>query len=125
MRRRARSVALLAGLAITLSAVPAVAQDDDATISYRNWFHGGSMETVWDDYIASYEAENPVKVEVQTIPFPRYNDVLTVELAAGEPPDVAWINASVGPAVGQEWPPGRPDAAGARGLRPRGLRCGT
>jgi len=96
MRRRAHSVALLAGLAMVLSAVPVVAQDD-TTISYRNWYHGGSMETVWDDYIASYEADNPVNVEVQTIPFPRYNDVLTVELAAGEPPDVAWINASVGP----------------------------
>lgn len=94
--RGARSAAMLAGLAITLGAVPVVAQDD-ATISYRNWFHGGSMETVWNDYIASYEAENPVTVEVQTIPFPRYNDVLTVELAAGDPPDVAWINASVGP----------------------------
>ena len=58
MRRRARSVALLAGVAITLSAVPAVAQDD-ATITYRNWYHGGSMETVWNDYIASYEALNP------------------------------------------------------------------
>lgn len=96
MRRRARSVALLAGLAIMLSAVPAVAQDD-AEISYRNWYHGGSMEMVFDDYIASYEAANPVKVNVQTIPFPRYNDVLTVELAADDPPDVAWINASVGP----------------------------
>jgi multiple sugar transport system substrate-binding protein len=96
MRRRAHSVALLAGLAMVLTAVPVVAQDD-ATVSYRNWYHGGSMETVWDDYIASYEADNPVNVEVQTIPFPRYNDVLTVELAAGEPPDVAWINASVGP----------------------------
>ena len=126
MRNRARSAALLAGLALTLSAVPAVAQDEDATITYRNWFHGGSMETVWNDYIASYEALHPgLTVEVQTIPFPRYNDVLTVELAAGDPPDVAWINASVGP----QWvKSGRLvdlHAADARGLRPRGLRCGT
>ena len=97
MRRRAQSIGLLAAMAIALSATPAVAQDD-AQISYRNWFHGGSMETVWNDYIASYEAANPgLTVEVQTIPFPRYNDVLTVELAADDPPDVAWINASVGP----------------------------
>ena len=99
MRNGSRSLALLASTAVVLSAQPAAAQEDNVELSYRNWFHGGSMEAVWNDYIASFKELHPEVSEiiVQTIPFPRYNDVLTVEAAAGQLPDVAWINASVGP----------------------------
>jgi multiple sugar transport system substrate-binding protein len=68
-------------------------------ISYANWFHGGSMEAVWNEYIASYLAAEPrvTGVRVETTPFTRYHDVLNVQLAAESPPDTAWINAAVGP----------------------------
>jgi multiple sugar transport system substrate-binding protein len=68
-------------------------------ISYANWFHGGSMEAVWNEYIASYLAVDPrvTNVRVETTPFTRYHDVLNVQLAAESPPDTAWINAAVGP----------------------------
>jgi multiple sugar transport system substrate-binding protein len=68
-------------------------------LAYMNWFHDGPMKAVWEEYIASYKAVEPrvTNIRVETQPFPRYNDVLSVQLAAGDPPDVAWINASVGP----------------------------
>ncbi|CAN5556942.1 sugar ABC transporter substrate-binding protein [soil metagenome] len=68
-------------------------------LSYANWFYQGSMEAVWNEYIESYKAKEPrvTNIRVETQPFTRYNDVLNVQLAAGDPPDVSWINASVGP----------------------------
>jgi multiple sugar transport system substrate-binding protein len=64
-----------------------------------NWFYDGPMKDVYDKYIASFLGQQPAvsAVNVETHPFVRYNDVLNVQLAANQPPNVSWINASVGP----------------------------
>lgn len=87
------------GTGATPSPATATTDSRQVEISYANWFHGGSMEAVWNEYIESYKAAEPrvTNVRVETTPFTRYHDVLNVQLAAGTPPDTAWINASVGP----------------------------
>lgn len=87
------------GAPASVGPIDPVGDERKIELSYANWFHQGSMEAVWNDYIASYKNEEPrvANIRVETQPFTRYNDVLNVQLAAGSPPDVAWINASVGP----------------------------
>lgn len=72
---------------------------ENVAVSFLNWFYDGTMKEAYDGYIESFVSENPsvVAVDVETQPFPRYHDVLNVRLSANQPPEVAWINASVGP----------------------------
>lgn len=90
----AATVAILAG---SVAAAPVAAQEP-AELTFMNWFYGGVMGEAYDGYIASFLAEHPEVsgVTVETQPYVRYNDVLNVKLAGNQPPDISWINASVG-----------------------------
>lgn len=71
----------------------------DVVIAFQNWYYQATMKEAYDQYIESFLAENEgvIAVEVETQPYPRYHDVLNVKLSANQPPEVSWINASVGP----------------------------
>lgn len=104
MKLRKISVATVAASALVLSACAQGGSTQEVppeneSISFFNWFYDGAMKEAYDTYIASFTAENEAvsTVEVETQPFTRYNDVLNVRLAANQPPNVSWINASVGP----------------------------
>ncbi|HUG06868.1 MAG TPA: hypothetical protein VMQ78_10015, partial [Candidatus Limnocylindria bacterium] len=66
-------------------------------ITFTNWFYQGDMKGTYDAFIAEHlKTEQRIsKVVVETQPFPRYHDVLNVKLAGGNPPDIAWIHASL------------------------------
>jgi multiple sugar transport system substrate-binding protein len=68
-------------------------------LRFANWFYQGPMKEVYDEYTASFLAQEPrvTGVRVEETPFVRYHDVMNVQLAAGNQPNMAWINASVGP----------------------------
>lgn len=67
-------------------------------LTFMNWYYGPGDQESYDAIIASYKAKDPrltnVIIEVQ--PFERYHDVLNVKLSGGHPPDLAWIDLSVG-----------------------------
>ena len=71
----------------------------DVTISFQNWYFQATMKEAYDQYIESFLVQNDrvIEVAVETQPYPRYHDVLNVKLSANQPPEVSWINASVGP----------------------------
>jgi len=83
----------------TTAPAPAEETATDVTLTFQNWYYGGTMGEVYDEYIASFVEANDsvVGVDVETQPFPRYHDVLNVKLAANQPPSVSWVSASVGP----------------------------
>ncbi len=79
---------------------PAPTPDDRRVeIRFANWFYQGGMESVYNGYIADFVAaeQRVTGVKVETTPFVRYHDVLNVQIGGGNAPNVAWINASVGP----------------------------
>ena len=91
IRRAALCVAAASALA-----GPATAQE----ITFTNWFYGGGLAAAFDAYTADFVAETPgAGVRVETIPFPRYHDVLGIRIATGTPPEVAFVLAGMGPAL--------------------------
>jgi multiple sugar transport system substrate-binding protein len=85
-------------LGLTAALTTGAAQADD--ITFTNWFYGGGLGAAFDAYTADFLVEHPdVSVRVETIPFPRYHDVLNVRIATGTPPDVAFVLAGMGPAL--------------------------
>jgi multiple sugar transport system substrate-binding protein len=94
---------LAVGLTVAMSALiltggPLARAQEPVELTFMNWFYGGVMKEAYDEYIASYLAEHPEvsNIKVETHPYVRYNDVLNVKLAGNQPPDISWINASVG-----------------------------
>jgi len=92
-----RKTAMMLVGSVLLSASPVAAEN----ITFTNWFYGGALGEAFEAYNASFMAENPdvSGVDVETIPFPRYHDVINVRLASGTPPDVAFILAGIGPSL--------------------------
>lgn len=78
---------------------PAAATADSRRVelTFTNWFYQGDMKGIYDAFIAEHlKTEQRIsKVVVETQPFVRYHDVLNVKLAGGNPPDIAWIHASL------------------------------
>ncbi len=66
-------------------------------LTFMNWFYGGDMGAVYDEFIAEFLAQEPrvTAINVETQPFVRYHDVLNVKLAGGNAPDISWIHASL------------------------------
>lgn len=82
------------------TAAPAPTEDTRSVeLTFMNWYWGPGNETEYEAIIAGFKEKDPrlanVVVEVQ--PYDRYNDVLNVKLAGNNPPDIAWLNISVGP----------------------------
>ncbi len=90
-------------VATTTTAAPTTTTTEplptDVVISFQNWYFQATMKEAYDQYIGSFLAQNDrvIEVAVETQPYPRYHDVLNVKLSANQPPEVSWINASVGP----------------------------
>jgi multiple sugar transport system substrate-binding protein len=67
-------------------------------LSFMNWYWGPGDEESYTAIIENYKAKDPrlanVAIEVQ--PYERYNDVLNVKMAGDHPPDIAWLDLSVG-----------------------------
>ncbi len=80
---------------------PTAAPTEDSRkveLTFMNWYYGPGDQESYDAIIANYKAKDPrltnVVIEVQ--PFERYHDVLNVKMAGGHPPDIAWLDLSVG-----------------------------
>jgi multiple sugar transport system substrate-binding protein len=96
MSRRplAASAALIA---LALPILPEVAAAEPVT--FTNWFYDGELKEAFEAYNESFVAAGGADaVQVETIPFPRYHDVLSVRAASGSPPDAAFLFAGMGPA---------------------------
>ena len=57
------------------------------------------MKAAYDEYITSFLAKEPrvTAVNIEAQPFVSFADTLNVRLSAKTPPNISWINASVGP----------------------------
>jgi multiple sugar transport system substrate-binding protein len=79
----------------------AAATTDNRRVELRfaNWFYAGPMMEAYDTYIAAFLKIEPrvTAIKVETTPFVRSPDVMNVQIAGGKQPNIAWINASVGP----------------------------
>ncbi len=98
LRARAATTSLAVVIAGTAFAGSAAVGQDKVELTFMNWFYGGVMKEAFDGYIASFLEEHPEVsgIKVETHPYVRYNDVLNVKLAGNQPPDISWVNASVG-----------------------------
>ena len=80
------------------SGLPSTRDDRSVALTFMNWYYGPGDQESYDAIIKNYKAKDPrvadVVIEVQ--PFERYHDVLNVKLSGGHPPDIAWIDLSVG-----------------------------
>jgi multiple sugar transport system substrate-binding protein len=78
---------------------PATTDNRRVELRFANWFYAGPMQEAYDTYIAAFLKTEPrvTAIKVETTPFVRYHDVMNVQLAGGKQPNIAWINASVGP----------------------------
>jgi multiple sugar transport system substrate-binding protein len=87
------------GAGPTTAAASATADARRVELRFANWFYDGPMKAAYTDYIDSFLKAEPrvTAIKVETTPFVRYHDVMNVQLAGGKEPNVAWINASVGP----------------------------
>lgn len=97
-------VAILAVLMAACTAAPAAPAATQAgpdtrkvELTFMNWFYQGDMKGTYDQFIADYlkQEQRVTKISVETQPFVRYHDVMNVKLAGGNPPDLAWIHASL------------------------------
>jgi multiple sugar transport system substrate-binding protein len=94
------AAALTLALASSVSPVAGQAPSDDGRrvdLTFMNWFYQGDMQAAYDEFIESYKQLDPrvQNVLVEEQPFVRYHDVMNVKLAGNNPPDVAWIHASL------------------------------
>ncbi len=67
-------------------------------LTFLNWYYGPGDQESYDAIIAAYQQKDPrlSKVVIETQPYERYNDVLNVKMSGNHPPDIAWIDLSVG-----------------------------
>ncbi len=67
-------------------------------LTFMNWYYGPGDEESYNAIIENFKAKDPrlanVTIEVQ--PYERYNDVLNVKMSGDHPPDIAWLDLSVG-----------------------------
>jgi len=64
---------------------------EPVTISFQSWVNNDTME----DFVARFEEEHPnIDIELQNAPAEGASDKLTTQITGGNPPDVAWLNAS-------------------------------
>ncbi len=90
-----------ASTATGASAAPSAAPTPDGRkveLTFMNWYYGPGDQESYDAIIANYKTKDPrlTKVTIEVQPYERYNDVLNVKLAGNHPPDIAWIDLSVG-----------------------------
>ena len=64
-----------------------------------SWNYTGTMKAAYDEYVTSFLASEPrvSAVNIEAQPFVSFADTLNVRLSAKTPPNVSWINASIGP----------------------------
>ena len=61
------------------------------TITFQSWVGNATMKK----FVAQFEEEHPnITVELQSAPAEGASQKLTTQIAGGNPPDVAWLNAS-------------------------------
>ena len=64
---------------------------EPVTISFQSWVGNATMKK----FVAQFETEHPnITVELQNAPAEGASQKLTTQIAGGNPPDVAWLNAS-------------------------------
>ena len=80
-----------------LMAGPAFAAD----MLFTNWFYDGPFKAAFEAYKVSYAKKYPTApaLAVETIPFPKYHDVLNVKIASGTPPDLAIVLGGIAPSM--------------------------
>ena len=105
--RRPRAVlALVAATALTIAACgsgtesntgqgegegPVPEPTEPVTITFQSWVGNATMKK----FVAQFEEEHPnITVELQNAPAEGASTKLTTQIAGGNPPDVAWLNAS-------------------------------
>jgi multiple sugar transport system substrate-binding protein len=92
------AAALILGSAGAAGQETTPADDRQVDLTFMNWYYGPGDQESYDAIIADYQAQDPRvrDVIIEVVPFERYNDVLTVKMAGNNPPDIAWIDLSVG-----------------------------
>src|SRR5690625_3671784 len=99
-RRRRAALALLTAAGLALAACSpgadnrtSDAEDDATTVTFRLW-----DETAVDAYEESFDAfteQNPgIVVEIETVPWANYWDLLPQDIGAGTMADIFWTNTS-------------------------------
>jgi len=105
--RRPRAIlALVAATALTIAACgsgtesntgqgegegPVPEPTEPVTITFQSWVGNATMKK----FVAQFEEEHPnITVELQNAPAEGASTKLTTQIAGGNPPDVAWLNAS-------------------------------
>ncbi len=90
-------------LLIVASFSNAAAQEGGVVLRVSTWNQGGFIGENYERFADEFIAQHPEveRIEAEFQPFARYHDVLNVQLAAGDPPDLAWLNILFGPAYMQ------------------------
>lgn len=82
-------------LLVVASFSSALAQESGIVLRLSKWAQGGFIDENYQRFADEFVAMHPEieRIEFEFQPFVRYHDVLNVQLAAGDPPDLGWLNA--------------------------------
>jgi multiple sugar transport system substrate-binding protein len=68
---------------------------EPVVVTFASWVHSGGEDDIWEILAARFHELHPnITIEFQDVPFEEMHDKLLTQIAANNPPDTAYVDAS-------------------------------
>lgn len=69
---------------------------EPVVVTFASWVHSGGENDIWEILAARFHEIHPnITIEFQDVPFEELHDKLLTQIAAGNPPDAAYVDSPI------------------------------